>query len=101
MMRKFVTLMILIGMTSFAVPVSLSQEKESAAQERREQQQAHRDVPAEMQRARQALETAKNELEHAGENWGGHRSAAIEHVNKALAEIQQAEAYAKQHKIMK
>jgi len=92
--------MILIGMI-FALPQSFCQQKKSAAQERRERQTAQRDVPAEMQRARQALETAKNELDHAGSEWGGHRAAAINHVNQALAEIHRAEDYAKQHKLAK
>ena len=101
MMRKLATLVALVAMISFAVPQSFCQEKESAAQERREHQQARRDVPADMQRARQALMNAKNELQHAGDEWGGHRAAAIEHVNKALEEIHQAEEYARQHKLVK
>jgi hypothetical protein len=101
MMRRLATLIILIGMTGFAVPSSFCQEKESAAQERREQKQVDRDVPAEMQRARQALETAKSELEHAGGEWGGHRATAIGHINQALAEVHKAEEFAKQHKLAK
>src|SRR5439155_7280683 len=32
-----------------------------------------KDKPAEVDRAEQALRTAKGELEHAGGEWGGHR----------------------------
>lgn len=77
-MRLLATMMLLIALSGFAVP-----QKE--------------DVPAQMQRAHQALQTAKNELEHAGEEWGGHRVAAIKHVDAALAEINNAEQWARQH----
>jgi hypothetical protein len=36
-----------------------------------------RDVPAEVESARRALQGARNDLEHAGGNWGGHRAAAM------------------------
>jgi hypothetical protein len=101
MIRKFATVVILTGMAGFTLPRSVCQIKESAGEERSEHRKAQRDVPAEMQRARQALENAKNELAHAGDEWGGHRVAAIEHVEKALEEIRRAEEYAKEHKLVK
>jgi flagellin-specific chaperone FliS len=36
------------------------------------------------------LREAKNALEHANHDFGGHRVKAIEHVNQALAECEQA-----------
>ena len=51
--------------------------------------------------SRQALQNARNELEHAGSDWGGHRLAAIKHVDAAIAEVQKAEQYARQHHEMK
>jgi hypothetical protein len=100
-MRKIIALAILIGMAGFAVPQSPRPASQSAAKERRVRQNAQTDVPAEIQRARGALENAKNELEHAGDEWGGHRVAALRHVNQALAEIHQAMAYARAHKLVK
>lgn len=114
-MQKMVILLVLAGLTWFCIPPSFSQQKhaafqESPAQEQREEQreeqqehkrQANRDVPAEMQRAREGLETAKSELERAGDEWGGHRVAAIHHIDQALEEIRKSEEYAKQHKLMK
>ena len=32
---------------------------------------AQKDVPAEVEAARRALQNANNELQHAGEQWGG------------------------------
>lgn len=55
------------------------------------------DVPAELQSARQALQGARKELEHAGGEWGGHRAAAIKHVDAALTELAEAEKWARAH----
>jgi Tfp pilus assembly protein PilX len=96
-MRKLSILMVLVGMLGFTVPQqSFSQQRPG---ERRERQS--RDVEADVQRARQALENAKNQLEAAGHEWGGHRVAAINHVNAALAECAKAEQWARQHKEIK
>jgi hypothetical protein len=56
-----------------------------------------RDRPAEVERAEQSLRQAKNDLEHAGDQWGGHRSKAIQHINAALGELDQAERFAREH----
>jgi len=56
-----------------------------------------RDVPAEIDAARQALLTAKHELEHAGGQWGGHRAEAVKHVEAALGELREAEDWARAH----
>jgi hypothetical protein len=103
-MRNLATLLILFTMLlGTTVPQALSQEKESRAEEQRERQQTRvqKDVPADLQRARQALENAQRELEAAGDEWGGHRVAAMTHVKQALQEIQRAETYARQHKLLK
>ena len=60
-----------------------------------------RDVPAEVESAKRALEGAKNDLEHAGGNWGGHRAAAMTHIDQALKELAEAEKYAHEHHEMK
>jgi hypothetical protein len=56
-----------------------------------------KDKPAEVDRAEQSLHTAKSELEKAGTEWGGHRVAAIKHIDAALQELEKAEDWAKQH----
>jgi hypothetical protein len=98
MVRRIATLVVLIGLTGFAAPRSFSQ-GQAAAQEKREK--AERDVPGQLRNARFALENAKKEMERAGDEWGGHRVAAINHVNAALEEITKAEEYAKEHKLIK
>ena len=83
-MRMIAMMILLVGLSGFAVP-----------------QKEHEDVPAEMQRAHQALDNAKNELQNAGNEWGGHRVKAIGHVDAALGEIRQAETWARQHHELK
>jgi len=56
-----------------------------------------KDVPAEIDSARRALQNARNDLDHAGTDWGGHRVNAIKHVDAALTEVNEAEKYAREH----
>jgi len=56
-----------------------------------------RDIPREIVAAQTSLQTASNELQHAGGEWGGHRAAALKHVQAALNEVNQAEAWAREH----
>jgi len=56
-----------------------------------------RDVPAEVESARHALQGARGDLEHAGGQWGGHRVAAMKHIDEALAELNEAEKWARVH----
>ena len=101
-MRKIVTLLVLVGVVAVG-PLGFTQEtRESEPQGRRERQQrVQRAVPADLQRARQALESAQRELAAAGDQWGGHRVAAMSHVGQALDEIKKAEIYARQYKLVK
>jgi hypothetical protein len=56
-----------------------------------------KDKPAEVDRAEQSLNTAKGELEKAGNEWGGHRVQAIKHIDAALHELELGEQWARQH----
>jgi hypothetical protein len=56
-----------------------------------------RDVPGEVDSARRALQGARNDLDHAGGEWGGHRVAAIRHIDAALGELGEAERWAHAH----
>ena len=56
-----------------------------------------RDVPAEVEAARRSLQGARNDLEHAGGEWGGHRVAAMKHIDEALRELGLAEKFAREH----
>ncbi len=101
-MQRISTLLLLLAVMGYVVPRSYSQQRETAAQERKEhQRKAQPDVQADMMRARQALQNAKQELVRSGSEWGGHRMAAIGHVDQALQEVQKAETWAKEHKDVK
>jgi hypothetical protein len=60
-------------------------------------QPPQRDVPAEVDAARNALKQANGELEHAGGEWGGHRVKAMQHIQAALGELNEAERWAHEH----
>lgn len=77
-MRNVLSLWVLFSLLSFAAP----------------QSHAQQNVPANMVRAKQSLQAAKDQLLNAGGQWGGHRMAAISYIEQALQEIQKAEAFA-------
>jgi hypothetical protein len=56
-----------------------------------------KDVPAEVTAAQSALKGAYNDLEHAGGDWGGHRYKAMQHIQEALTELNEAEKWAREH----
>jgi len=56
-----------------------------------------RDVPAEVESAKQKLRSARNDLEHAGGEWGGHRAKAMDHIDQAVKELNEAERWAREH----
>jgi len=60
-------------------------------------QTPQRDVPAEVDSARNALKGALNDLQHAGGQWGGHRDNAMNHIRQAIAELNEAEKWAHEH----
>ena len=96
MLRKTAVLLFVFALAGFVAPQPFAQQKTPA-----QKRDANRDVPVEMYRARAGLETAKKELASAGGEWGGHRVAAMNHVDQALEEIQKAEDFAREHKLMK
>ncbi|HTT21111.1 MAG TPA: hypothetical protein VMG82_19425 [Candidatus Sulfotelmatobacter sp.] len=60
-------------------------------------QPPQKDVPAEVDSARNALKQAHSDLEKAGGDWGGHRVKAMQHIQEALGELNQAEQWARAH----
>jgi hypothetical protein len=47
--------------------------------------------------ARNKLRDARHDLENAGGEWGGHRVKAMNHIDAALRELEEAEHYAREH----
>jgi hypothetical protein len=56
-----------------------------------------KDVPAEVESAKRALQGARKDLDRAGAGWGGHRYAAMTHIDAALKELDEAEKWAREH----
>lgn len=56
-----------------------------------------RDVPREVNEAREKLESAMGDLKNAGGEWGGHRVKAMDHIQAALRELNEAERWAREH----
>jgi hypothetical protein len=80
-MRLLATTVLLLALGAFAVP-----------------QTEHGDVSATLQRAHEALDTAKRELQNLPTDLGGHgRDKAIGHVEDALNSLGQAEAWTREH----
>jgi len=65
------------------------------------QQRAVKDVQGDMMQARQHLNAAKGLIDRAGNEWGGHRMNALKHIDAALADVDEAEKYARQHHYLK
>jgi hypothetical protein len=70
---------------AMCMPVA-SQDKDDKMGEKHEKMEHH----PEMEAAKKHLLEAKNNLEHAAHDFGGHRAKALEHVNQALEECNQA-----------
>ena len=56
-----------------------------------------KDVPAEVTSAQGALKGAYDDLQKAGGEWGGHKVKAMQHIQEALNELNEAEKYAREH----
>jgi hypothetical protein len=63
-----------------------------------EMKSGNTDEPAQMQSGISQLNTAKSDLERAGNQWGGRKAKAISYVDEALKELQVGIEYAKAHK---
>ena len=46
---------------------------------------------------RKVLQGAYGDLEKAGNDWGGHRVKAMDHIKAAISELDEAERWAKEH----
>jgi hypothetical protein len=63
-----------------------------------EMKSGNTDEPAQMQSGISQLNTAKSDLERAGNQWGGRKAKAISYIDGALKELQVGIEYAKEHK---
>ena len=64
-------------------------------------QPPQRDVPHDIDTARNYLKDASARLEQAGDEWGGHRVNDMNHIKQAIGELDEAERFAREHHDMK
>jgi hypothetical protein len=80
------------GSLMLAVPAVLAQQTETPAPT---VPHTHEHHPA-IHRAIAALQAAKADMQHANHDFGGHRVAALEECDKAIAQLQEALKYDRQ-----
>lgn len=64
---------------------------QATGEKREEKGEQHPEIESAMNHLREA----KQNLEHAAHDFGGHRASALKHVNEALDECRQAMSYDK------
>jgi hypothetical protein len=93
-MKKTIYAVLTAGALACAMSMpAVAQDKDDKMKmgEKHENMEKHPEIQA----AIRHLQQAKNNLEHANHDFGGHRVKAIEHVNQALEELNQALNYDK------
>lgn len=90
-MKKTVCAILTAGALTFAMclPVAAQDKTDKMDKMKDEKHEKMEQHPA-IEAAVKHLREAKNALEHANHDFGGHRVKAIELVNQALAECEQA-----------
>jgi uncharacterized protein YlxW (UPF0749 family) len=90
MLKKIFAVTLVLGLMSVTPAVMTA----AAPQEKKERHERNEKHPH-IQAAIHELQEAKNELQHADHDFGGHRVEAIEAVDNALKQLRQALQYDK------
>ena len=83
------------AMIAGAMTLPASAQQAPTAKIKRVQMKEEKEHHPEIAAAMEHLREAKQNLEHAARDFGGHRAAALKHVNEALEECRQALAFDK------
>ena len=99
-MKRTITLVAALLCLGLAVPGTFSQQPTHPPKQNFQAAKApvSQDVPAELQRARQKLTSAMNDLSRAGGEWGGFRAAAMKNIEEAQANLTKAVEYYQKNK---
>src|SRR5262249_29069894 len=93
MLRKLFAVMLMMGLLTMMPAGSMAQETASPSQPA-----AHKkggEHHSKIRHAIKALQAAKDDLEDASHDFGGHRAEALEAVNNAIKQLQEALQYDK------
>lgn len=87
-MKRAICAILTAGALTFAMslPAAAQDKTDKMKAEKHEMMEEHPAINAAIKHLREA----KNALEHANHDFGGHRAKALAHVNEALAECEQA-----------
>jgi len=87
MLRKLSAVVLMLGLMTMTPAISMAQENQKKeAAEHKEGKERHPKI----RQAIRALQAAKEDLEDASHDYGGHRVEALEAVNNALKQLQEA-----------
>jgi hypothetical protein len=88
MLRKLFAVVLMLGLMTMTPAISMAQDqggKQEGGEHRRGKEQHPK-----IRQAIRALEAAKEDLEDASHDFGGHRVEALEAVNNALKQLKEA-----------
>lgn len=94
-MKKTVCAILTAGALTFAMSLPSAAQDKDTVKLKRVQMGEHKEAHPEMRAAIEHLREAKNNLERANHDFGGHRAKALGHVNEALEECERAMSFDK------
>lgn len=92
-MKRAITFGTVVLCLCLAAPASFSQQPSNPPPQSAQAKKppaSQQDVPAEIQSAREKLTSARNDLVHAGGEWGGFKESAIGKIDEAQAALSKA-----------
>jgi hypothetical protein len=90
MLKKLFAVTLVLGLLS-VTPAMMTAAPPQGGKEKHERNEKHPHIRA----ALHELQEAKNELQHADHDFGGHRAEAVEAVDNAIKQLRQALEYDK------
>jgi hypothetical protein len=93
MLKKLFAVTVILGLMS-VTPAMMTAAPPQGGKEKKEKYERNEKHPH-IRAAIHELEEAKNELQHADHDFGGHRAEAVEAVENALRQLRQALQYDK------
>ncbi|HZR28333.1 MAG TPA: hypothetical protein VFA71_06100 [Terriglobales bacterium] len=88
MLKKLCAVTLMVSLMSLT-PATLKAQGDEGKQERHEGKERHPSIRA----AIRALEKAKDDMQHADHDFGGHRVEALEAVDNAIKQLNEALKY--------
>ena len=94
MLKKLFALTVVLGLMS-VTPAVMTAAPPQGGKEKQEEKRERNEKHPHIRAAIHELQEAKNELQHADHDFGGHRAEAVEAIDNALKQLRQALQYDK------